>query len=77
MKAYELLVLNKNLLQMMSDASLDVGDIKYIPVYQEYTRLSEEGHKKTYIMQYLSDEYNIAERTVYRIIEKFSNKLNL
>ena len=50
MKAYELLVLNKNLLQMMSDASLDVGDIKYIPVYQEYARLSEEGHKKTYII---------------------------
>ena len=61
MKAYELLILNKSLLQMMGDASLDVGDVKYIPVYQEYVRLSKEGHKKTYIMQYLSDEYNIAE----------------
>ena len=72
MKAYELLILNKSLLQMMGDASLDVGDVKYIPVYQEYVRLSKEGHKKTYIMQYLSDEYNIAERTIYRIIDKFS-----
>ena len=34
MKAYELLILNKSLLQMMGDASLDVGDVKYIPVYQ-------------------------------------------
>lgn len=49
MKAYELLILNKSLLQMMGDASLDVGDVKYIPVYQEYVRLSKEGHKKTYI----------------------------
>lgn len=46
MKAYELLILNKSLLQMMGDASLDVGDVKYIPVYQEYVRLSKEGHKK-------------------------------
>lgn len=77
MKAYELLILNKSLLQMMGDASLDVGDVKYIPVYQEYVRLSKEGHKKTYIMQYLSDEYNIAERTIYRIIDKFSSKVDV
>ena len=70
MKAYELLILNKSLLQMMGDASLDVGDVKYIPV-------SKEGHKKTYIMQYLSDEYNIAERTIYRIIDKFSSKVDI
>ena len=63
MKAYELLILNKSLLQMMGD--------------QEYVRLSKEGHKKTYIMQYLSDEYNIAERTIYRIIDKFSSKVDV
>lgn len=77
MKAFELLILNKNLLQVMENASLDVGDLKYIPVYKEYLRLKEEGHKKTYIMQYLSDEYNIAERTIYRIIDRFSCKVNI
>lgn len=77
MIAYELITLNKGLLQRMEDASLYVGDVKYIPVYQEYLRLTAEGHKKTYIMQYLSDEYNIAERTIYRIIDKFSNKVDL
>lgn len=76
MNAYELLMLNKNVLQIMEDASLDVGDVKYLPVYKEYVRLSQEGHKKTYIMQYLSDEYNIAERTIYRIIDKFSSEVD-
>ena len=61
----------------MDGVSLDVGDVKYIPVYQDYVRLSQEGHKKTYIMQYLSDEYNIAERTIYRIIDKFSTTVNI
>lgn len=77
MNAYELLVLNRNILQVMDNVSLDVGDVKYIPVYQDYIRLLQEGHKKTYIMQYLSDEYSIAERTIYRIIDKFSNRVNI
>ena len=77
MNAYELLILNRNILQAMDGVSLDVGDVEYIPVYQDYVRLSQEGHKKTYIMQYLSDEYNIAERTIYRIIDKFSTTVNI
>lgn len=77
MNAYELLILNRNILQVMDGVSLDVGDVKYIPVYKDYVRLSQEGHKKTYIMQYLSDEYNIAERTIYRIIDKFSTTVNI
>lgn len=77
MNAYELLMLNRSILQVMDNVSLDVGDVKYIPVYQDYIRLLQEGYKKTYIMQYLSDEYSIAERTIYRIIDKFSNTVNI
>ena len=77
MNAYELLMLNRSILQVMDNVSLDVGDVKYIPVYQDYIRLLQAGHKKTYIMQYLSDEYSIAERTIYRIIDKFSNTVNI
>lgn len=46
MNAYELLILNRNILQVMDGVSLDVGDVKYIPVYQEYMRLLREGHKR-------------------------------
>lgn len=77
MNAYELLMLNRSILQVMDNVSLDVGDVKYIPVYQDYIRLLQEGHKKTYIMQYLSGKYSIAERTIYRIIDKFSNTVNI
>lgn len=41
-------------------------------MYKEYTRLTAEGHKKAYIMKYLSDEYNISERTIYRVIDRLS-----
>lgn len=72
MKAFELLTINQGILQLMKDASLDISDIKYLPMYQDYVRLVKEGHKKTYIVQYLSDEYEISCRNVYRVIEKFS-----
>ena len=45
MNAYELLILNRNILQAMDGVSLDVGDVKYIPVYQEYVRLSKDIKK--------------------------------
>lgn len=46
MNAYELLILNRNILQVMDGVSLDVGDVKYIPVYQEYMRLYGKGIKR-------------------------------
>ena len=72
MKAYELLCVNKNMLKLMAESSLDIADIKYLEMYKDYQRLSSEGHKKAYIMQYLSDEYNISERTIYRVIDRLS-----
>ena len=72
MKAYELIYINRNTLRIMSEISLDVSDIKYLEMYKKYTRLTAEGHKKAYIMKYLSDEYNISERTIYRVIDRLS-----
>ena len=73
MKAYELLYINRNTLRIMSEMSLDASDIKYLEMYKDYTRLTAEGHKKAYIMQYLADEYSISERTIYRVIKGKNN----
>ena len=77
MKAYELLYANRTALEMMSEMSVEVSDIKYLEMYKEYLRLIKEGHKKTYVMQYLSDEYGVAERPTYRIIDRLSTEVNM
>lgn len=77
MTAYELLSMNALALKAMCDKSLRVSDIKHLELYKDYLRMMREGHKKTYIMQYLSDEYNISERMVYNVIEKFSSNVDL
>lgn len=76
MTAYELLSMNAIALKAMADKSLNVSDIKYLNLYQEYFKLVAEGHKKTYIMQYLSDEYKISERMIYNVIEKLSSNVD-
>lgn len=77
MKAYELLSINKKTLDLMASMSIDVSDLKYLELYSEYTKLMSEGHKKTYIMQYLSEEYGASERTIYRVVERFSAEVIL
>lgn len=77
MTAYELLSMNALALKVMADKSLNVSDIKYLDLYKEYIIMTKEGHKKTYIMQYLSDQYSISERMVYNVIEKLSSNVDL
>lgn len=70
MKAYELLKVNEGMIRILENHSLLVADIHYIPVIEEYIRLLNDGEKKTYIVQILSDKYGLSERTVYRLIDK-------
>lgn len=77
MTAYELLATNISTLRILSEASIEVGDIRYIEMYKEYTRLVSEGHKMTYIAYYLSEEYGMNKATFYRVIKKFSQTIEL
>lgn len=70
MKAYELLITNKSLLIAMDKCAIQASDVKYAKLITEYIAMLSEGHKKTYIVQHLSDVYDIPERTLYRIIER-------
>lgn len=75
MNAFELLTIHRNVLELMSTASIEVGDVKYIEMYKEYRGMMDKGHKMTYIVQYLSDEYGVGESTVYRAIKRLSGSV--
>ena len=64
-------------MEQMVQMPINPSDVKYLELYRDYMRLVTEGHKKTYIMQYLSDEYEVDERTIYRIINKFSAEVEI
>ena len=68
MKAYELLSINKSLLEAMKACQLSIDDVKHVDMINDYIRMSDDGNKKTYTVCVLSDKYDIPERTIYRII---------
>lgn len=77
MKAYELLLVNKTMIELLAKNDLDVGDVKYIEAYKDYSRLMAEGHKQLYVIQYIEDEYDISKSTIKRLIKKFGKDVEL
>lgn len=65
------------MIELLAKNDLDVGDLKYIEAYQEYSRLMSEGHKQLYVMQYIEDEYEISKSTIKRLIKKFGKDVEL
>lgn len=56
----------------MQQQDVEVSDIRYLDIYKEYLRMMGEGHKQMYVIAFLSDEYGVGQRTLYRVIGKFS-----
>lgn len=77
MNVYEFLNTHKGVMEQLQTLPVQPSDVRYLELYKEYSRLMQEGHKKTYVLQYLSDEYNVDERTIYRVVKKFSTEVDM
>ena len=75
MKVIEILKLNRELLNICRTAGIRLDDVRYIELYNEYSRLLAEGEKITYIVAALSDKYGVCERTVYDLIRRLKAEL--
>ena len=58
-------------------SGIRLDDVRYIELYNEYSRLLAEGEKITYIVAALSDKYGVCERTVYDLIRRLKAECNL
>lgn len=72
----ELLKLGEKMLELMSKNDIKVTDYKYIPLYDKYLKLRAEHHKYWYAIKILSEEYDISESAVCRIIRKFNKSVD-
>jgi hypothetical protein len=75
MKIHEAIRIYSPLIDAMENCNIKVEDVKHLGLYDEFTRLSNEGHKITYITSYLASEYGISERTVYSIVKKMEEEI--
>lgn len=69
--------LNRELLTVCRSAGIRLDDVRYIELYNEYSRLLADGEKITYIVAALSDKYGVCERTVYDLIRRLKAECNL
>lgn len=74
MTIYEMMRMNRFLLEVLDSNGMNVKDVKYLPMYEEYRRLVRDGHKMIYIVAFLSEEYGLSEATIYRVVSKMKKE---
>ena len=62
----------QGVMETLDKNGISFSDARHIPMYEDWLRLKTEGHKYIYIIHYLSQQYEMSETSVYRIIRKFS-----
>lgn len=77
MTVYDLIKVYEGPMNVLNEYNVNLSDVKYIELYREYLRMKSEGHKLTYIVAFIMDEYEVGQATVYRVIEKFGKSLKM
>lgn len=77
MKQYDLIKSAASILNIFAKNNIDIKDVHYLKLYEDYVRLKREGHKITYIVYYLVQQYSVAPATVYRIAKRMERDLSL
>ena len=75
MTVYEAMKGVRYILEKLSSARIDLSNVKNIELYEEYEYLREQGEKMSYIYTHLSEKYDMNNRTVHRIIRRFTKHL--
>ena len=76
MTHYELLKSGESLLNTIRKNGVTADDVRYLEVYENLERMEREGHKKTFIVAYLCNQYDISEATLYRVANRMRRAVN-
>lgn len=71
MKVVEILRLGRIFLEVLHDSCINIEDVRFLPLYDEYIGIIRKGGKVTYAVALLSEKYGISERKVYYILKRF------
>lgn len=77
MTRYEIIKMNEQLFKLMKKNSIDIGDVQYLALFEEYKRMKVKKHKVSYIVCFLSDKYDVTERGIYKIIKRFGERVKV
>lgn len=72
---YQLVKANAEVLRKLTSAGAYIEDYKNIELYEDFCRLTGEGLKTAYVVMHLCAEYELSERSVWRIIQRFRREI--
>ena len=76
MKVYEIMFLVPDLLKALHECGIKTDDYKWVGMYRKYMSMKAVGHKTSYIVACLSDEYKICERKVYKVLKRMGSPVS-
>lgn len=75
MTNYELLKVNESVCRAVVINGVCVEDVQHVEMYENFIRMEREGHKKTFIVAYLCEQYGVSEATIYRVASRMSRNV--
>lgn len=77
MNRYEILSLNRELLLRLHKLGIKTSDYIQVDIYNDFLKYKAQGDKVSYAVLMLSKKYNLSERSIYNIIKRISQTLNI
>ena len=76
MTIYDLLKDNLAILRRFHRNGVATDAIRFLPLYEDWERMINEGYKKQYIEQVLSDKYSYTPRYIRLIVKFMKEQVN-
>lgn len=67
--------MTESVLMTVVKNGINVQDVVYLQAFEQYVRMEREGHKKTFITAYISEQYGIPIPTLYRLIKRMNQTI--
>lgn len=73
MKVVELLRIGGEMLKTMSENDVNRDDWRFVPMYEEFLTMRENGLKYRECIRMLSEDYHVSPATIERAIRRLSS----
>lgn len=77
MTNYEILKMNASLLHLLNKNGVSINDVNYIDIFDEFTKMKQQGLKVRYIAITLAEKYGMTDRSIFKIVKRMSQESSL
>lgn len=77
MTNYELLIMNRSMVEVLLSNHININDVQNLQIYEQFIDMKKQGHKVTYITVFLAHKYGMTDRGIYKIIKRLSRSVSV